>query len=284
MAVALMLAMPLILISSPPARAACSNAVDPAAKMADADAVFVGRVTEVSDFGRLATMEVLEIWKGPELPPEVVVNGSFSGSDQIGASDRTFIAGNTYVVVPLGSRSPFFDEACSGTHLYVPTGTIPARFQKAVGVDAPRMPAAPASGAAASDDGSAGVNLPLLAGAAAGALLIMWMVARRRKRRAAVLDRDSTPAPPAQSPAEPTDGDRPAKRAKQPQPEPAPAAAATAVAAVAGRTRKRFRPLRAIGRALSGIFSKLRRSRSGLQSLEAIRKKTRKIKEKQSTG
>lgn len=265
----------LMLLSSAPARAACSHVVDPAAEMADADSVFVGRVMAVSDFGRLATMEVLEIWKGSDLPSEVVVNGSSSGSDQIGANDRTFIAGNTYVVVPLGSRSPFFDQACSGTHLYVPAGAIPSRFQDAIGTDLPRIPGTPATEGTTSGDGSDGGSAFLLVGAVAGAFLVLGLVVRRRRKRRGSADPGrAASAPP---PADPAQAQLPARQAEQRESEPADAA--NAVAAVAGRTRKRIRLFRGIARALSGILAKFRPGRSGLQNLESIRKKTRKIKE-----
>ena len=127
-------------VAAVPAHAACNSPVDQIDAAARADSVFVGLVTNVSDSSRKATIQVLETWKGPDLPAEVSVNGSFAGSSAIGPNDRTFTLGATYLLIPFGSRPPFFDEACSGTGLYVPAGgVIPARFHDAVGATTARL-------------------------------------------------------------------------------------------------------------------------------------------------
>ena len=126
------------------------------------------------DSSRKATVQVLETWKGPDLPTEVSVNGSFAGAPAIGPNDRTFTVGATYLLIPFGSRPPFFDEACSGTVLYVPAGgVIPARFHDAVGATNARLPDVPGAGDEATVGG--GPTRLLIGGGVAGLFLLLLL-------------------------------------------------------------------------------------------------------------
>ena len=187
-------------VAAVPAHAACSSPVDQIDAAALASSVFVGLVTDVSDSSRKATVQVLETWKGPDLPTEVSVNGSFAGAPAIGPNDRTFTVGATYLLIPFGSRPPFFDEACSGTVLYVPAGgVIPARFHDAVGATNARLPDVPGAGDEATVGG--GPTRLLIGGGVAGLFLLLLLASWRRKRK-------SVPSPVAGSQT------RPRRRAK----------------------------------------------------------------------
>ena len=122
-----------------PADAACDQPVSMPEALAAADSVFVGRVYSVSADGRAAVMEVLEIWKGADLAATVGVHGG-DPEAPVGADDRTFEEGRTYLVVPENSRAPFEASLCSATALYRPTGEIPAEYQAPLGAFEVRYP------------------------------------------------------------------------------------------------------------------------------------------------
>jgi hypothetical protein len=88
--------------ASPPAHAACTTQPDLVTAMQRADTVFIGRVAMVEDLNRLVTMDVVEVWKGRDLPAQVLVSGAISGLPRVTADDRTYLPGQTYIVVPLG--------------------------------------------------------------------------------------------------------------------------------------------------------------------------------------
>ena len=252
-----------------PARAACNKPVDQITAMNLADSVFVGQVMELSDVNRVATMRVLEIWKGPDLGAQVTVNGSFSGSPQVLLSDRTYVLGATYLVVPFGRRSPFFDEACSGTRPYSPLGgQIPPQFQNAVGTPTARMPAA-FGVADDTSDGSGRAGSLLIGGGVLAALGLVLLARRRRKRAAAAATKDASAQPyrPPGTPA--TLRRKPVREPVEPK----------VFAAVAGRKTRRSQRTPRVPPADNMRSSRF--SKSGLANLEAVRKKTRRIREKQ---
>ena len=202
--VALIAAAAAVVIPPPAAHAACGSVVDQASAIRQADSVFVGRVVDTADFSRLATIDVLEIWKGDDLAPRVIVNGSFSGSPQIGPNDRVFTLGATYLVVPFGSRSPFFDEACSGTALFSPLGgLIPPQFHDAVGATTGRV----VNQQIASDEAPQPAGGPALWLYAGGGLLVVALVAltlRRRRRGPSKVQSAPTTPPRASNGRAPT--------------------------------------------------------------------------------
>lgn len=297
------------LSSPPPAAAACASPPDPVAAMTMADVVFVGSVAEVSDLGRVATMDVLEIWKGPDIGTPVVVNGSFSGGDVVGSNDRTYQLGQTYLVVPFGTRAPFFDEVCSATRTFTPSGgTIPGPYQQAVGAVTARVP----TPSAAAEPGGGGSTGPLVVGGVAGLCALMALVVWRMRRKQKPTRVKLGTAPPEVA--------RPAAREESlPRPKPSRAArkkqradkkAAKKAAKLAGkkaeapgidpgkrrgrsrretvagevassgrRSRRERRDKKAkAGRSRSARAPSVRFSRSGISNLEAMRKKTRRVK------
>jgi hypothetical protein len=124
----------LILTMTPQqARAACAGPVPQAEGVAAASSVFVGRVVALTDLDRTATMDVVEVWKGPNLPRQVIVHGGgLDTAEALDADDRTYKVGLTYLVVPDNSAPPFFDSTCSATTAFSPAGAIPADLVDAV--------------------------------------------------------------------------------------------------------------------------------------------------------
>ncbi|MCP3976289.1 MAG: hypothetical protein GY720_17535 [bacterium] len=95
--------------------------------IAEAETVFVGTVVALDFDARLATFEVIEVWKG-DVSTEATVNGGPSlqelasaraqGQSLFTSVDRQFGAGQTYLVVSHGrSGEIFFDNSCSSTQL-----------------------------------------------------------------------------------------------------------------------------------------------------------------------
>ena len=126
------------------ASAACGAAPTLISAVEEAHTVFVGRTVEVSNRGRTAQMEVLQIWKGRDLPQYVTVAGGSASVTEIDSNDRIFENGRTYLVFPDNRTSPFTDDRCTATRLYdAQAGTaIPANLKAAVGADQARVPAA----------------------------------------------------------------------------------------------------------------------------------------------
>lgn len=126
------------------ASAACGAAPTLITAVEESHTVFVGRTIEVSNRGRTAEMEVLQIWKGRDLAQYVTVAGGSASATEIDSNDRIFENGRTYLVFPRNRTSPFTDDRCTATRLYeTPSGrAIPANLKAAVGVDQARVPVA----------------------------------------------------------------------------------------------------------------------------------------------
>ncbi|GMQ98932.1 MAG: hypothetical protein BMS9Abin17_1470 [Acidimicrobiia bacterium] len=103
-----------VTLVSQPALASCAEIPDLETAFADAEVVFIGVVTELSNGNRTAEMQVEEVWKGPALPETVTVNGTPDLSSGATSVDRTYELG-TYIVFPVNSTSPFEDNACTLT-------------------------------------------------------------------------------------------------------------------------------------------------------------------------
>ena len=119
--------------SSHPARAACADSSNVVDALTQAEVVFVGLVTSVASDDRIALMQVVEIWKGPDLQPTVKVHGGDPHTSTAGPEDRAFEVGRTYLVVPSNGSPPFEDSLCTATMPYRPTGSIPPEYGPAVG-------------------------------------------------------------------------------------------------------------------------------------------------------
>ncbi len=164
-----------ILVAPGTASAACGAAPTLITAVEEATTVFVGRTVEVANRGRTAQMEVLQIWKGRDLPQYVTVVGGSASATEAGSNDRIFENGRTYLVFPHNRTSPFTDDRCTATRLYdAPTGqAIPANLKAAVGADQARVPlAAPADNGAL--DGSKMGPWIIAMGLLLLGLLLVW--------------------------------------------------------------------------------------------------------------
>jgi hypothetical protein len=99
-----------------PGRVAASCADFPPLEqhLARAGVVFVGTVVAVADEKRTATVAVEEIWRGPALPAEVPVHGTFE-PDAFTSVDRTFEAGTRYLFAPALADGRLQDDSCTAT-------------------------------------------------------------------------------------------------------------------------------------------------------------------------
>ena len=79
----------------------------------EADSVFVGTVTSLSNGNRWATVAVEEVWAGPDLAPTVEVRGAPDGMTT--SADRTYASGKAYLFVVLIADGQLNDNACSAT-------------------------------------------------------------------------------------------------------------------------------------------------------------------------
>jgi hypothetical protein len=80
-----------------------------------ADIVFVGTVTETANRSSWASVEVTEVWRGPDQPRAVVVKGGPEGNAATSV-DRTFEAGVTYLFFPYAETGVgLADNSCTST-------------------------------------------------------------------------------------------------------------------------------------------------------------------------
>jgi hypothetical protein len=170
---ALALPIALWLLAPAAASALCAMPLPIEQAIRESEIVLVGTVTSTENMGRWATVQVHEIWKGPDLPATVVVLG---GPEPGAASsiDRSFTAGARYLlVVSADEQGRLHDNACSAT-TEIGEGENklrPADF-RTPGVD---------------DAGDAGVDLGGIAGAGLVAILVaavllgVGLVARGRQ-------------------------------------------------------------------------------------------------------
>jgi hypothetical protein len=108
-----------LLISAGPAVASCQMPfpIDEATALqqgiGDADSVFLGTVTSLSNGNSWATVAVEEVWKGPDLAPTVEVRGAMEGMTT--SADRMYAAGKAYLFVVVIADGQLTDNACSAT-------------------------------------------------------------------------------------------------------------------------------------------------------------------------
>jgi len=119
---------------------------------ATAPVAFVGTVIATDSRDRRALVGVESVWRGPDLPATVIVQGSVLSAGAASADDRQFAVGQRYLFVPSNTTSPFIDHVCTSTQRYTstfaPAAARPPRL--AVGAALPTaaaQPAVPAPGA-----------------------------------------------------------------------------------------------------------------------------------------
>lgn len=181
-----------------PAHAQCSASPSTERAIESASSVFVGRVTDTSDAGRVAQVQVLSIWKGRDLPETVEVRGT---TGTAGTVDRRFDTAKTYLFIPENTRVPFLASACSATQSFVgPANIIPTAYQEAVGATTGRI-VAPDPDASALEADLLKSILPLIGLIAL--IGITWAVISHFRglepERAASFPQDPEPVAPAKT-------------------------------------------------------------------------------------
>lgn len=130
----------LVVLSHAGAMAQCAPP-DTSDAIASSQSVFVGRVLDTDESGRVARVEVLSIWKGRDLADRVEVRGANSADSALEATDRRFDVGASYLFIPENGREPFLATSCSATQRYSnPPNLIPVTYQDAAGATAGRAP------------------------------------------------------------------------------------------------------------------------------------------------
>lgn len=137
------------------------------------DVVFVGTVTATENMDRRALVDVEEIWKGGDLPAEVVVHGGPDDPGTMSSVDRTYIAGTRYVFAVMLVDGELQDNGCSGT---VDASSIDLDAMR------PTDTREPTTG----DSGAGGIDLAGLAGpglilGVIGGLVVLVVAATRRR-------------------------------------------------------------------------------------------------------
>jgi len=80
-----------------------------------AEILFVGTVTETMNNESWASVAVEEIWRGPDLPVDVVVKGG-PGGNAMTSVDRSFQAGVKYLFFPYADeQGALADNSCTNT-------------------------------------------------------------------------------------------------------------------------------------------------------------------------
>lgn len=98
-----------------PAFASCAEPPPIEAHLAQAEAIFVGTVQQVSNEARTASVDVHEIWSGPDLPSVVIVHGGPEDPTEMTSADRYFEAGSRYLFAVSARDGRLEDNACTAT-------------------------------------------------------------------------------------------------------------------------------------------------------------------------
>lgn len=117
---AILLALAAVAIGAVPVSASCALPPGvPEPRLHDAEILIVGTVRAVRDGGRVATVTVDEIWRAPDLPTEVVIQGGFATGDSFTSGDRTFEAGVRYLFdLTIDQDGNLQDGACTQTTVW----------------------------------------------------------------------------------------------------------------------------------------------------------------------
>lgn len=106
-----------VLVTTPrPAMASCIAPPPLDQAIAQAPMVFVGTVEAVEDGGAVATFAVEEVWVGDDLTRVTVQGAQDFGS--VTSVDRSFMAGERYLVFPTPEGSVLKDNSCSSTQVW----------------------------------------------------------------------------------------------------------------------------------------------------------------------
>lgn len=80
-----------------------------------ADIVFVGTVTATANRDAWATVQVEEVWRGPDQPTTVVIQGGPAGNAATSV-DRAFVVGTRYLFFPYAAEGgALTDNSCTST-------------------------------------------------------------------------------------------------------------------------------------------------------------------------
>jgi hypothetical protein len=109
----------LLLAAAPPAAASCVRPIPIEEAIQNADSVFVGTVTGLSNNDRWATVAVAEVWRGPDLGPVVDVHGGPGGNTGTSV-DRMYAGATRYLFVVSIAEGALSDNACSSTMEWEP--------------------------------------------------------------------------------------------------------------------------------------------------------------------
>jgi hypothetical protein len=110
-----LVALALVVASGERVAASCAMPPPLPDHVAMADAVFVGTVRHVTSEARTATVEVQEIWRGPDLPASVVVRGGLDEDGVTTSADRSFEVGIRYLFAVAANGGRLEDHACTAT-------------------------------------------------------------------------------------------------------------------------------------------------------------------------
>ncbi len=96
--------------------ASCAAPIPLAVAIAAAPTVFVGTVESLSNGGRVAAVQVDDVWRGSSLPTMVQVVGTPDLNAAATSVDRTYQSGTQYLFVPTsGGPDRFQDNTCTAT-------------------------------------------------------------------------------------------------------------------------------------------------------------------------
>lgn len=185
-----------LLVAPGTAQASCAKPLDPPS-LADHDHVFAGSVDRTTNGFVAAEVSVLDVWHGPDLPPDVVVIGGELRRGVDSSVDRKYRAGERYAFfVKQGEDGALRDSACTPT----------APLASLTNVDPPGVRPPDPSAAAPADPrgalaraGVLGITAALAltgAGIATAIAVGAPVAARRGHRRRSASDRRPPPAHP----------------------------------------------------------------------------------------
>lgn len=153
----------------------------------DAEVIFVGTVTALTNEDRWATVAVEDVWKGENIPAVLEVRagpadppGPMHAASSV---DRTFRDGARYIFFPYGHPPRFRDSSCSATQIYTDrlAGFRPSGAQPPTSTASPVPTGAGDTGERAEDRFDP-ANL-IIPGAVAVLLLLATLTIARRAGR-----------------------------------------------------------------------------------------------------